>query len=359
MHRLTVAALLVVGTAAFAADTPPPALALGGLDPIALADGKETPGLETIEATYGRFKYRFATAENKKAFEAKPEERAIQFGGACGRMGPFSGTGDPKRYAVHDRRIYIFASPGCRDGFLRDPEKHIDKPNPEPTGTAEQAKRGAELVATAVEGFGGAKVVDALTSLHRAERLTYKSGDQETVGAARTTWVYPDRVRVEQDFGTPYGHVVRADGGFEIAGKEVFPLEPAMRDDAWRRALRDPLVVLRNRGTKGFVAVAKGADKVGDTPVETVEVALNGATSTWSIDPKSGRILRIAYRGRRVGSVGDNVVTFADFKAVDGLVLPHARTEFFNGKELTSPERRTDEIAVNGKMKDELFKQPK
>lgn len=358
MNRLAVVTLLLIGSSTALAAAPP-ALALGGLDPIALADGNETPGLDTIEATYGRFKYRFATAENKKAFEAKPEERAIQFGGACGRMGPFSGTGDPKRYAVHARRIYIFASAGCRDGFLRDPEKHIDHPNPEPKGTADQTKRGAELVAKAVDGFGGGKVVDGLKTLHRSERITYRSGGKETVGVGRMTWVFPDRVRVEEDFGTPYGHVVRADGGFEISGKELHPLEPALRDDGWRRALRDPLVMLRNRTAKGFTAVAKEPGKVDDTPVETVEVALNGATSMWSIDPKTGRILQIVYRGRRVGSVGDNVVKFSEFKAVDGLVLPHRRTEFFNGKELSSPERKADEITVNGKVKAELFQLPK
>lgn len=360
MNRLLATALvLVVGVARSPAETPAPVLALGGLDPIALADGKETPGLETIEATFGRFKYRFATAENKKAFEAKPEERAIQFGGGCGRMGPLSGTGDPKRYAVHARRIYIFASEGCRDGFLRDPEKHIDLPNPEPTGTAEQKKQGGQLVAQALDGFGGAKVVDALTRLHRTETLTYKQEQKETVGMERVTWAFPDRVRTEQDFGKPFGYVVRSDGGFEIAGEKQWPLEPAMRDDAWRRALRDPLVVLRNRDAKGFVAVAKGADKVDGTPVETVEVALHGATSTWSIEPKTGRILQIAYRGRRVGSVGDNVVKFSDFKEVDGLVLPHARTEFFDGKELTAPARRTDKVVVNGEVKADLFQQPK
>jgi hypothetical protein len=170
------------------------------------------------------------------------------------------------------------------------------------------------------------------------------------VGTVRTTWVFPDTVRVEEDYGTPYGHVVKAKSGFELYGKQDWPLEPAMRDDAWRRALREPLVMLRNRRAKGFVAVARGPN--------SVEVSLDGATSTWTLEEKTGQILKVEFKARH-GTVGDNAVSYNDFKRVGSLVLPHKRTEYFNGKEQTVPSKRIESLEVNGDVKADLFVQPK
>ncbi|QDU18412.1 ferritin family protein [Urbifossiella limnaea] len=345
-----VLAALAAGALPARPDTPPPVLALTGLDPVALAAGTETPGKEGIEATYGRFTYRFASEANKAAFLARPGERAVQFGGACGRMGPFSGTGNPARFHVHDGRIYLFASEACRDSFKRDPDKHVEQPNPAPQGTADEKARGARLVERALDGFGGAKAVDALRTLSRVEKVVYTQGGTETAGTARSVWAFPDAVRTEESFGTPYGHVVTRDGGFEFLGQKDWALEPAMRADAWRRALREPLVLLRNRAAPGFVAVARGPN--------TVEVALAGATSTWTLDEKTGRVVRAEFRARR-GTVGDNAVVFADFRAVNGVVLPHKRTESFDGKEITAPARRVEALEANGEVKAELFVRPK
>jgi YHS domain-containing protein len=353
--RSTVTRLIVVLVAIAAvvsraqAETPPPELALKGLDPVALANGKEMAGNESIEAVYGRFKYWFASEANKQVFRAKPGERGIQFGGACGKMGPFSGSGSPDRYYVYDGRIYIFASEFCRDAFRKDPEKHIDRPNPVPEGTEDERARGAKLIERALVGFGGAKVVDSVNTLTRVEKIVYRQGGKETIGVGRTTWRFPDAVRVEEDYGTPYGHVVAGGSGFELYDELNWTLEPAMRDDAWRQALREPLLLLRHRHAKGFVAVARGPN--------TVEVSLDGATSTWTLSENTDLILKTEFRARR-GTVGDNAVAFDDFRTVSSLVLPHKRTEFFNGKELTIPEKSIESIDVDGDLRTDLFVKP-
>lgn len=344
------AIVLLTGLAAVRADTPPPALALKGLDPVALAAGTELAGDAKIEASVGRFTYRFANEANKKTFLSKPEQHAIQFGGACGKMGPFSGTGSPDRYFIHDRRIYIFASEFCRDAFKKAPEKYIELPNKVPAGTEHEKKAGAKLVTRALDGFGGAKIVDSLKTLRRVEKIVYRQNGKETVGTGRTTWMFPNAVRVEEDYGTAYGHVVNGLTGFELYGPQDWTLEPALRDDAWRRALRTPLLMLRHREAKGFVAVARGANRV--------EVALDGATCLWTLDEKTGRILRNEYTARR-GTVGENIVVYSEFKPVNGLVLPHKLTESFNGKEITSPERTIQSLDVNAEVDPKLFLQPK
>ncbi len=338
----------------------PPAvqLALKGFDPIALSEGKEIAGLVSLETQHGLFRYRFANKENKALFEATPEERAIQFGGACGKMGPFSGSGNPERFFVHDHRIYVFASEGCRNAFKKDPTKHIELPNPLPEGSAEAKRRGKELVELALLGLGGGKRVDALKTLQEFTRNVYRQGETESISHSQVVWDFPNRVRIQEEFTQPYGFVVDGSNGHQISGKESWPLESSMRIVAWRQALRQPLAMIKNRNAKGFLAVAKGVGKLDKLDVELLCVSLEGATSTWSLDPKTGRILQVQYEGRR-GVIGDIVVQFADFRDFDGLTLPQKQTKFFNGKEISSPKEQIERIVADGELKPEIFRQSK
>lgn len=346
--------LLLVFAASVTAETPEPVLALKGLDPIELGRGKEVPGQEALECRQGLYRYRFANAENRRLFESKPKEYGIQFGGACGRMGPFSGNGHPDRFWVHDRRIYLFASEACRNSFKKDPEKHIDRPNPVPDAAAERLKRGAALLELALNGFGGADRVDGLKSYQETVKQLYRSGNQESSSTRRLTWVFPDAVHMVEEFSNPYGYAARGPAAIQIAGKQSWPINSNLRDIAWRQVLREPLPLLRQRKTKGFLAVAGAPVMLDDMQVEQLIVALHGGTTTWSIDPKTGRIVQVAYQGRR-WTIGDIKVKFSDFRSVKGLILPHKRQEFFDGKPVTNPEQELQGIVLDGEVKMELF----
>ncbi len=104
-------------------DTGALAVALNGLDPVLLVAGKERQGSESLALERGRFRYLFATADNRSRFSAEPEKYEIQRGGQCATM-PHA-TGDPNLFAVHDHRIYVFGSPGCRQSFLADPARYL------------------------------------------------------------------------------------------------------------------------------------------------------------------------------------------------------------------------------------------
>lgn len=339
---LTLTCSLVFYTSVHA-ETPVPKLAVKGLDPIELAAGKEVPGKEGLESIHGLFRYRFASEQNKAAFDKQPVERGIQFGGACGKMGPFTGMGSPDRFYVHDRRIYVFASEMCRNAFKKDPEQYIEKPNPVPTGTTEQLEKGTFLISKVLVGFGGASKVDALQGFETHCRHIYKQNGKELVGHYTTSWSFPDKYRFEEKFTTAYGQAFDGATGYQFAGKEAWALDAPVTAVAQRQALREPLAMLRNRQADGFVAVAKGVAEVDGKPVEKLEVAYRGATTAWYIDTTSGRILQLSYQARR-GTVGENVIKCSDFRDVEGLVVPFRKTQFFNGKEITSPEVHLDKV---------------
>jgi len=88
-------ALLLFTVSVVTAAEPPPVKVLQGFDPVELAAGREVAGQEKLTEVRGRYLYQFATEENRRTFAAQAERYAVQFGGACMKMGALSGKGSP------------------------------------------------------------------------------------------------------------------------------------------------------------------------------------------------------------------------------------------------------------------------
>src|SRR5689334_13823610 len=99
----------------------PPFDALEGLDPVMLVQVKEAQGEMNLTLIRGQFRYFFANAANKTAFEQDPARYEIQLNGACARMGP-PVYGNADLYTVYQGRIYIFGSGECKKRFDAGPE---------------------------------------------------------------------------------------------------------------------------------------------------------------------------------------------------------------------------------------------
>ena len=332
---------------------------LKGLDPVELVNGKEVPGQENLSVTRTRYRYLFASEANKKTFETSPADYQIQLGGGCGQMGSLSGAGNPDRFHVFNKRIYIFASESCRNSFKKNPDIHIEAPAAVPTGTAAEKKRGQELIALALKGFGGAAKVDGVKNYQMKIKLGYKSGDKVTEYPQTKTVAFPGNYRDEYDWGASQtGDVLLPGGAVSLTTKnsesDAWPREEPVKAALERTLYREPLAILKARKEKGFVAVAAGKAKVGETEVELLKLGFKGATTTLGIDPKTGRVLQVAYRDRK-GAFGDVVKSFSDFREVDGLMLPFGIAESFNGKVVASPITTVESISINGKLDAKLF----
>jgi putative intracellular protease/amidase len=101
--------LWVVLAVAPSAATPP--LALKGLDPVSLVEGKEFPGRAALRTQHGKFTYAFATKGHLEQFLADPQRYAIQGEGKCLHMPQMQG--DPSVFKVVEGRIYLAANQGC------------------------------------------------------------------------------------------------------------------------------------------------------------------------------------------------------------------------------------------------------
>ena len=336
---------------------------LEGLDPVLLAGGKETQGDEKFSVKRGRFRYLFANAETKAAFEREPGRYEIQLEGTCARMGT-TVQGNPDLFTVHEGRIYIFGSEECVKLFKAAPANYLEPvvaAAPAATYSEEAKKRGRALVEKAVEAMGGAARVDGLVSYQ--EKGTVGSRSPQGVTEIKTTlaMLYPDKMRLERtlSFGT-LATVVTPAGGFFVfprGGSEMLDVQRA----AFVKQLQsNPLALLRSRRSLGFNAAAIGASKVGETSVESVEISAGDTRVTLGIDPGTGRILSLAYRGRGAGGVfGKIVQTFSDYRNVGGLTLPFRVVGTFNGEAEPSLTSTIESIVVNGEVSPALFERPK
>lgn len=99
-------------------------VAVGGHDPVAYATDKAAvKGSDQHASSQTLATYHFASAEHKQTFEKDPATHAPRYGGYCAyaasqnRLTP----GDPQVWRIIDGKLMLFANPGFRDSFEKDP----------------------------------------------------------------------------------------------------------------------------------------------------------------------------------------------------------------------------------------------
>lgn len=84
--------------------------ALNGYDPVAyFTQNQPVRGREDIIAEWNGAVWRFATAENRAAFQLDPERFAPQFGGYCAYAvaNGYTAKTDPNAWQIIDDRLYL------------------------------------------------------------------------------------------------------------------------------------------------------------------------------------------------------------------------------------------------------------
>ncbi len=271
-----------------------------------------------------------------------------------------------KKYFHPDRfSILVVGKADGMDRPLSDfgEVQEIDITIPEPSTeavemTAEGERKGRELIAKAVEGIGGAERLDAL-STYRSEMMMEATTPQGSMGIkAKAAIALPGRMRWELTlpFGTMV-QVLNGDDSFAQTPQGTGPLPDTQRAQLEQGLRRLAPVLLQHRDADGFTAVATGAGEVDGTVVEMVHVEIDGAANTLGIDPETGHILSIAYRGTNMmGAPGDLEQRFSDFRDVDGLTLPFASVTTFNGEPMLSGTVQSTELDVA--IEDSEFEMP-
>jgi YHS domain-containing protein len=130
MHRRTFTALIFALPFASLAQAAEPEIytglvdgvGAGGYDVVSYFGGTPSDGKDEFVSQWKGAKWRFASAENMKLFEASPEKYAPQYGGYCAYAVSkgYTAKGDPEAWTVHDGKLYLNYSKSVRDTWAQD-----------------------------------------------------------------------------------------------------------------------------------------------------------------------------------------------------------------------------------------------
>jgi YHS domain-containing protein len=103
----------------------------GGYDVVSYFSGAPTVGNADITSEWNGATWRFASAANKAAFDANPEQYAPVFGGYCAYAvaNGYTAKGDPEAWSVIDGKLYLNYSTGIRTKWLEDVPGNITAGN--------------------------------------------------------------------------------------------------------------------------------------------------------------------------------------------------------------------------------------
>lgn len=334
------------------------------VDAVELIAGRETAGKPEYVVVREGIEYQFATEENQATFEKEPAKFAVADGGACGRMGPLSGLGDARRYAVHAGRIYFFASDGCRAGFLKEPEQYIEVDDEVPFGSNDQVLKGRATLDKVVAWAGGAERLKAIMSYRESAARTEKQGGKDWAVTNETVIVFPNSYFQKEAWNDSWFSTLSGAQGGAMGSKRGKEPIAASRTRAFDRAMaRLPIALLKahvdgspKADCPGLVLIGEGEGELDGAPVEFVKVWLNGSGARLTVDKATGKLLALAFHGRDgTMKVGDSVRRFTTFATVGGVTLPTAYLVSSNGKELAGASGKIDTFEINPKIADGLF----
>ena len=144
VHLVCLFLLLILGVTSTARTDAQPPVALGGLDPVSVLEGRPEPGREALYRDQGRFRYLFASEASRQKFDSLPAPYTLQLDGHCAMMP--SAPADGQIFTVYRQRIYAFASEGCKAEFLTDPGRFV---------AAAQGQKGVAILV-----FEGVQIID-------------------------------------------------------------------------------------------------------------------------------------------------------------------------------------------------------
>jgi hypothetical protein len=251
-------------------------------------------------------------------------------------------------------------------------ERRRQSENPTWQATADEEKRGREMLARVITAMGGGKKIDGLSSYVDVHKATAKlpQGDREVGGR----WIIefardregarlPDRAREEVTADGPQGmrltiRVYAPGNSFAIDQGRVQLLTEERRLEWMMSLQRHPLMLLRARAQPEFRVAARGESQVDGRAVHLLLVELYGLRLTLGVDAERWSILTVSFKDKDwyTGVLGQFVVRYSDYRPVGGLVLPFRHDHSCDGRLLLSGN--LESITLNQKIDPKLYEKP-
>ncbi len=177
---------------------------------------------------------------------------------------------------------------------------------------------------------------------------------------------FPDRYLKKDSWDDRWYSIIRGPNGAAFVTFKDHEIIASNRRRAFDRWMaRQPVVILwtyasgaERSGDTKFIVLSDGDGTIGDTPVDYVNVAMDGATTRLAVEKTEGRLIQAAFHGRDgTMSVGDSVRSFTTYATSSGITLPISYHVDFNGKRIDTG-RAFDAFDINPKLPSETWRLP-
>ncbi len=250
--------------------------------------------------------------------------------------------------------LILCLSPGCKEKSVTVPaaqsaQKHSTQAVGARQAAHKKAGRGAAepagaiasssitspkdpgaIIAAAVKRRGGLAALQGIKSARATHVVTGAGG-----GTGRVTLQFPNRMLVEvlSEGKVTGATIVDGDRGHQLAPKKkVKQLDARTLSDFQRSLQCDPVQALVNASKAGARLTYKGETKVGDRPVDEVQVMSGDHPVHLFVARDDGELL--AYR--HLTRSGQVTVMHSDFKEIGGTRMAHTNTILVGAERVVS-----------------------
>ena len=224
-----------------------------------------------------------------------------------------------------------------------------------PTASNADGKALAEKV---VAMMGGEAKLKAVKAIRSELTVTQKTPQGDLPLGMESTVVFPDRLRAV--IQSPMGNmsmVVTPSAGFMAAGSMGSrDIPPSQKAEMLMQIKRDLVFVGQHVSDPSFVFAANGSEKIGDVDARILDIAGEGMTMRWFVDPQSGKILRETYPTTSQTGPVEGETNFEDWQTTDGITLPRVRKNKQDGKDSSSAQ--VTKVEFNPTVDPKAFEKP-
>jgi hypothetical protein len=228
---------------------------------------------------------------------------------------------------------------------------------PKPTPSAEALKEGKALFAKFVQALGGAEKVRKVHDVWTRGLVTAKTPQGDMAMDVQTAMVFPDRISQQVD--APFGRmamVATSTGAFIVGPNAVQDLPAGMKDELLKQVRRVPLFVAQKADDPKLVVAAAGTEKIGEVQARILDVAYDGASVRWFLDPTTFRILRSTHTAEGPQGEAKIVSDYSDYKPVEGFPVAFHLEVSTNGEK--DQVLALEECKINPGVEAKLFEKP-
>ena len=242
------------------------------------------------------------------------------------------------------------------------PVKEIDITIPPPREEKSESKpsaasnpEGKALAAKVATAMGGLPKLQSIKTMHVNISESDSGGPPSPVDVYLA---FPDSMHVEMQI--PQGRltiVASPNTAFmAIPGMGSRTMPPAQKSEMLSQLHHDLVYVAQHVDDPAFTFTAGGTEKIGAVDAAILDIGGAIPWVRWYIDPKSGYILREQYKGMGQAGQFDAETDLSEWRADDGLTMPHVHQNKQNGQQTSVAEFK--KIEINPPLDPKLFEKP-